>query len=365
MDELRTMLEQTTADFISNLFTRPRDDNLNYIGHSEDTLSRLRPQKSTRSLKTINSTKSNERKHDIKRLQRRSNLSNLTDDSHIILGHYNDNAETMNADSGEGSFRKFKERVRVAESPRESAFTSARPPSPQTYRKNTITSEPIDIPEKSRPNLSINTTGFTGSPRKNAFHSHFIPQTQSPATPSDYTFTKKKHESVAASSYESHSPYISLSRKLAQVIIIEDLTDANEVIYAFIMEEEIDELSRRMDQVTVHNDMQRYMRDVVVGLRTHRLVKGGLTARASSDLGTLVKALAAIFQRKYATPELVLFASEKVFSHRLILRDVKDDKSIMYGTNLTTLLRARKLAPKIPTPGDVVADVLQAVWPPV
>lgn len=77
------------------------------------------------------------------------------------------------------------------------------------------------------------------------------------------------------------------------------------------------------------------------------------------------RALAAVFQRNYATPELVLFASEKIFSHRLILRDAGDDKSIMYGTKLITLLRAKNLAPKFPSPGDVVADVLQAVWPPV
>jgi MoxR-like ATPase len=125
---------------------------------------------------------------------------------------------------------------------------------------------------------------------------------------------------------------------------------------------EIEDLSKKMDNVTIHNDMHRYMRDVVVGIRTHRLVKGGLTARASSELVTLVKVLAAIFQRNYATPELVLFASEKIFSHRLILRDAGDDKSTMYGTRLMTLLKAKR---KVSSPSDVVADVLQAVWPPV
>ncbi|CAG8534336.1 2895_t:CDS:2 [Acaulospora morrowiae] len=459
-DELRTMLEQifhhifgltcstvtcdpsqTTADFITNLFSRPKDDNNAFAGYAEDVSNRLKPQKSIKSFKTVSSTKSTERKlsYDIKRLKRRSNISNLTDDSHLLSSVYNDNMEPSIADSGESNIQKSRERVRTADSVKDSPFVSARPPSPQIHWKNITTSQPIDIPDRpsSRPSLSINTTGFSGSPRKNMYHPHFVPQSQSPATPSDYAFSKKKHESVATSSYEPHSPYIMHSRKLAQVAIIEYLTDANEIIHAFIMEEilvkkqiidksttynlptpfiliallpatsskpnlpnylidrffisytyegmpgvgkypitpsrknsvikptEIEELSKKMDQVTVHNDMQRYIRDVVVGLRTHRLVKGGLTARASSDFVTLVKALAAIFQRSYATPELVLFASEKVFSHRLILREFNDDKSTMYGTNMTTLLKARSLAPKIPTSSDVVADVLQAVWPPV
>ncbi|CAG8525548.1 11423_t:CDS:2 [Diversispora eburnea] len=283
--------------------------------------------------------------------------SNLTDESH------NDNSEHMIIDVGEyGSWKNVHELLIV---PKKLLF-------------------------------HINTTMMIGggsSPRKNMIHnsSHINQQPQpSPVTPSEYTFSKKKHESTTTTSnYELHSPFISNSRKLANAVIIENLSEANECIYAFIMDEmdrffinytyeggggigkspmgfnlcnrkgpiirttELDSLSENMETVTIHNDIQRYMRDIVVGLRTHRLVKGGLTAP-----------LAAIFDRNYATPELVLFASEKVFSHRLILRDIVDDKSLMYGTKAMTLIRLRSNS-KITMPSDVVADVLQAVWPPV
>ncbi|GBB97887.1 hypothetical protein RclHR1_00310015 [Rhizophagus clarus] len=459
---------QTPADFAANLFSRQREDNSHimnvsnninpYPNVAEDAMFRLKTQKSTRSIQTISSTKSNDKKliHDFKGSKRRSNLShssnqvsnqidsyidsNIADEPQPLYGNSYECTRSFPYENDEFSFQKSKERSRTLDSPRETNFSVSIPSS--SYSRKKITNLPtsaqqIDIPEKpssSRPSLSIN----TGSPRKNihsAYHSHLNPLSQSPITPSDYTLSKKKHESLGTGSFEPPSPYFSGSRSLVKAVIIENLPDANEIIYAFLLEilirkqvidkttihniskpfiiivllpittmkhnlpnqlldrffisytyegigvgkssaipikrsplikaSEIEELSRKMDSVTIHNDMHRYMRDVVVGIRTHRLVKGGLTARASSDLVILVKALAAVFQRNYATPELVLFASEKIFSHRLILRDAGDDKSIMYGTRLITLLRAKNLAPKFPSPGDVVADVLQAIWPPV
>src|SRR6266498_4591002 len=92
-----------------------------------------------------------------------------------------------------------KERSRTLDSPKETNFSV---PIQSTRKKNTnlsTSAQPIDIPEKpstsSRPSLSI----YTGSPRKNihsAYHSYFNPLSQSPITPSDYTLSKKKHESL-------------------------------------------------------------------------------------------------------------------------------------------------------------------------
>ncbi|KAG0228901.1 hypothetical protein BGW41_003247 [Actinomortierella wolfii] len=49
-----------------------------------------------------------------------------------------------------------------------------------------------------------------------------------------------------------------------------------------------DDLAKKMRRVTISNDMMRYIRDVVVGIRTHVEVDGGLTPRASQDLITVV-----------------------------------------------------------------------------
>ncbi|KAI7864878.1 hypothetical protein BDF14DRAFT_1117633 [Spinellus fusiger] len=100
-------------------------------------------------------------------------------------------------------------------------------------------------------------------------------------------------------------------------------------------------LEDRASQVYINIDISRYIRDIVVGIRTHPLVKSGLTARASQELVLVTKSLAVIFGKEYLTPDLVSIAAEKVFGHRL-----------------------RLTSPHL-TPADVVAEILCLVYVPV
>ncbi|KAI8347602.1 hypothetical protein EDC96DRAFT_448944, partial [Choanephora cucurbitarum] len=52
---------------------------------------------------------------------------------------------------------------------------------------------------------------------------------------------------------------------------------------------EIKTLAEKANHVHVHIDIMRYIRDIVVSIRTHPRVKGGLTARCSKDLVTVTK----------------------------------------------------------------------------
>lgn len=58
---------------------------------------------------------------------------------------------------------------------------------------------------------------------------------------------------------------------------------------ALMKYEEIRTLSKHANDVHVNIDITRYVRDIVVGIRTHPRVKGGLTARCSQDLITVTK----------------------------------------------------------------------------
>ncbi|ORX56787.1 hypothetical protein DM01DRAFT_1334346 [Hesseltinella vesiculosa] len=80
---------------------------------------------------------------------------------------------------------------------------------------------------------------------------------------------------------------------------------------------EIETLERQARSVYIHVDVTRYIRDIIVGLRTHPHVNGGLTARACDDLVKVTKLMAALFQQDYLTPDLVAVAVEKVIGHRL------------------------------------------------
>lgn len=65
----------------------------------------------------------------------------------------------------------------------------------------------------------------------------------------------------------------------------------NQFHWILIMREiqEIKMLAEQASKVHVDIDITRYIRDIVVGLRTHPLVRGGLTARASQDLVSVTK----------------------------------------------------------------------------
>ncbi|KAG0238896.1 hypothetical protein BGW42_000057 [Actinomortierella wolfii] len=211
-------------------------------------------------------------------------------------------------------------------------------------------------------------------------------------TPMDFTFPKRRHESVSIQgTYNAGNEPSGVTysgRRLAQAVILDGLENASQEVFAILLEmivtKEIndrnryllpdliviavfhtptlpknipkqlldhfainytydipvpipkvlppprkhalfrrtdwDDLAKKMRRVTISNDMMRYIRDVVVGIRTHVEVDGGLTPRASQDLITVVKTLAAIFQTSYVTPDLLIISAEKVISHRLELK---------------------------------------------
>ncbi|KAH8550401.1 hypothetical protein BGW37DRAFT_84163 [Umbelopsis sp. PMI_123] len=131
--------------------------------------------------------------------------------------------------------------------------------------------------------------------------------------------------------------------------------------------QEIKELAASVNRVNVNVDIIIYIRDIVVGIRTHRLVHCGLTARASQDLVLVVKALSALFKREYVTPDLVSIAAEKVFSHRLVLKDEAYSQRIVPDTtdsdDQSEMNSIVDEAADI-LPADIVMEILRAVHVP-
>ncbi|KAG0000787.1 hypothetical protein BGZ79_005477 [Entomortierella chlamydospora] len=244
-------------------------------------------------------------------------------------------------------------------------------------------------------------------PPLNAGGGSSITSGKASVTPVDFTFPRRRHESLSnAAGYGGPGGEASgvtySGRKIAQAIILDDLENASQEVYATLLEmivtKEIndknryvlpdliiiavfgspnipdkipkqlldyfaingtyqplipqlriqpvpprrhalfrrtdwEELSKRMKVVTVSNDMMRYIRDVIVAVRTHEAVHGGLTARAALDLEAIIKTLAAIFQTTFVTPDLLVIAAEKVFSHRLELKSTRRRK-LLPASNL-------------------------------
>ncbi|CAO0796704.1 unnamed protein product [Mucor circinelloides] len=124
--------------------------------------------------------------------------------------------------------------------------------------------------------------------------------------------------------------------------------------FALMKHDEIRALAEKASKVHVNIDITRYVRDIVVGIRTHPRVKGGLTARCSQDLVTVTKSLATLFERSFLTPDLVTIAAEKVFSHRLHVLMVNTTDDQMEKEDMDANI-----------PSDIVAEILRLVYVPV
>lgn len=270
---------------------------------------------------------------------------------------------------------------------------------------DSIPMETLGSNNNKRPNqyLQTPTHGSGGGVGKGSASIH---SSQAPVTPVDFTFPRRRHESVSiqggyGQGGETPTGVTYGGRKIAQAIILDGLENASQEVYAVLLEMIVnkgindrnryelpdliiiaifssqnvpdnipkqlldyfaincsylysipqprvpppprrhahfrrtdwDELSKRMKAVTVSNDMMRYIRDVIVGVRTHEAVHGGLTARAALDLELIIRTLAAIFQTTFVTPELLVTAAEKVFSHRLQLKSTRRKKILMFNNN--------------------------------
>ncbi|KAI8056569.1 hypothetical protein BDF22DRAFT_740065 [Syncephalis plumigaleata] len=106
---------------------------------------------------------------------------------------------------------------------------------------------------------------------------------------------------------------------------------------------EIRDLSEQYTNMPIGASVSRYIRDIVSATRNHHAVDAGITARSMLDLESVIRALATLYGRGFVTPELAMIATEKVFTHRLRLRE-----GIRYEST-----------------EEVIADVLRAIQPPV
>lgn len=137
---------------------------------------------------------------------------------------------------------------------------------------------------------------------------------------------------------------------------------------ALVKSHEIKDLANAVNMININVDIVVYIRDIVVGIRTHRLVHSGLTSRASQDLVLVVKALSALFRREYVTPDLVSIAAEKVFSHRLLLKpEAVYDRVITESVHSDAQSDLNSLIsePAEVLPADIVMEILRVVHVPV
>ncbi|KAK9451978.1 uncharacterized protein V1518DRAFT_410048 [Limtongia smithiae] len=130
---------------------------------------------------------------------------------------------------------------------------------------------------------------------------------------------------------------------------------------ALFNEKEIDLLQKLSSSVVINVDIRRNIHDIIVFLRMHRAVSGGVSARASRDFELLVRCLCPLHGISFATPSIVAIAARKTYSHRISITDPELERSVLYGSDVEAVKRFLQQW----TGEAVLEDILDTVPAPI
>ncbi|OCK96086.1 uncharacterized protein K441DRAFT_695107 [Cenococcum geophilum 1.58] len=125
--------------------------------------------------------------------------------------------------------------------------------------------------------------------------------------------------------------------------------------------EDIESLIALTTAVRITPEVRAYLHNIVVFMRLHRAVAGGISAIATRHFSTLVRALAPLHGLSHVSPSLVALAARKIYPHRIRLTMPENERSMQWGSSVEAV---RAVLDGI-TVGDVIEEVLQTVEVPL
>ncbi|KAI9790692.1 MAG: hypothetical protein M1816_004833 [Peltula sp. TS41687] len=125
--------------------------------------------------------------------------------------------------------------------------------------------------------------------------------------------------------------------------------------------EEISELTSRSQAVTLGIDCDRYLHNIVVFLRLHRAVAGGISPRATKHFEQFARCLAPLHGLSYVTTPLVALAAKKVYPHRINITAPEDERSMQWGSDIDFVTEMLEDF----TADTIIDDVLDSVEVPI
>ncbi|KAK7204374.1 hypothetical protein BZA70DRAFT_311495 [Myxozyma melibiosi] len=127
--------------------------------------------------------------------------------------------------------------------------------------------------------------------------------------------------------------------------------------HRLFLPKEIEYLTATISSIVIGAEIRRYMHDIMVFLRMHRAIRGGISARASRDFELLVRCLCPLHGLNYATPAIVKIAARKTYTHRITVPSPEDERSMAYGSDVEAVTKFLQFW----TPDLVLDDVLDSV----
>ncbi|KAJ4372590.1 hypothetical protein N0V86_007952 [Didymella sp. IMI 355093] len=130
---------------------------------------------------------------------------------------------------------------------------------------------------------------------------------------------------------------------------------------ALFLAEDLASFNARMAEVKISSEVRAYLHNIVVFMRLHRAVAGGISALSTRHFNTLACALAPLHGLDYISPSMVALAARKIYPHRIVITAPENERSLQWGSSL----EAVKAVLDGVTADDVVEEVLQSVEVPL
>lgn len=110
-------------------------------------------------------------------------------------------------------------------------------------------------------------------------------------------------------------------------------------------------IRKDVSSVTIVPELLRYIQDILIFVRTHRLVRVGVGPQAASDLELLIRTLCVLQGKSFATPLIIKEAARLALPMHVHLCDPADEPSLEYGGDLNLIKEWIK-----EWDGDVIVD---------
>ncbi|KAK8189354.1 uncharacterized protein BKA78DRAFT_332437 [Phyllosticta capitalensis] len=125
--------------------------------------------------------------------------------------------------------------------------------------------------------------------------------------------------------------------------------------------DEISSLTKRIPHIRFSSEVRAYLQNIVVFMRLHRAVAGGVSPQATRHFELLVRALAPLHGLDFVTPSLVALAARKIYPHRIVLTTPENERSLQWGSDIEAV---RQMLDGVVVE-DVIDDVLAQVEVPL
>ncbi len=125
--------------------------------------------------------------------------------------------------------------------------------------------------------------------------------------------------------------------------------------------EDLKELRVKAFQVTIMPDVKRYMRDIIVFLRMHRAVSGGIAPITSIEFEILLRYMCAFRNYDFASPTFVQVSALIYFPLRLKMVAPDEETSLAWGSDPELVGEMLKRW----SPELIIEDVINKVAPPL